>query len=99
FSFLNPWFWLGALSLAAPIWLHLRRRQETNLLRFSALRFMRDHPSPRQSSLRWRNWLLFLMRALALLLLVGAFAWPYLRSNVTAPIKESVVYILDNTLS
>jgi len=99
FSFLNPWFWLGALSLAAPIWLHLRRRQETNLLRFSALRFLDDQPSPPQSPLRLRNWLLFLMRALALLLFVGAFAWPYLRSNVTAPIKESVVYILDNTLS
>ena len=24
FSFLNPWLWLGALALAAPIWLHLR---------------------------------------------------------------------------
>ena len=30
FSFLNPWFWLGALAVAAPIWLHLRRKRETN---------------------------------------------------------------------
>jgi len=99
FSFLNPWFWLGALALGAPIWLHLRRRQENNLFRFSALRFLDDQPSPRQSPLRLRNLLLFLFRSLALLLLVAGFAWPYLRSSITAPIKESVVYILDNTMS
>src|SRR5438874_5566811 len=99
FSFLNPWLWLGALALAVPLWLHLRRRQETNLFQFSALRFLDDQPSPRQNPLRLRNIILFLLRALALLLLVGAFAWPYLHSANTAPIKESRVYILDNTLS
>ena len=43
-SFLNPWFWLGALAVAAPIWLHLRRRRETNLVQFAALRFL-DGPA------------------------------------------------------
>src|SRR5437867_3322656 len=99
FSFLNPWFLLGALALAAPLWLHLRRKQETNLFHFSALRFLDDQPSPRQDPLRLRNLLLFLLRTLALLLLVGAFAWPYLHGANTAPIKESRVYVLDNTLS
>jgi len=99
FSFLNPWFWLGALALAAPIWLHLRRKQETNLLQFSALRFLEDQPVPRQSPLRLRNFLLFLLRTLALLSVIAAFAWPFLRNANTLPIKESRVYILDNTLS
>lgn len=98
-SFLNPWFWLGALALAVPIWLHLRRRQETNLLQFSALRFLNDEPVPRQSPRRLRNVLLFLLRALALLLVIAAFAWPFLRNTNTVPVKESRVYILDNTLS
>ena len=98
-AFLNPWFWLGALALAAPIWLHLRRRQETNLVQFSTLRFLDDEPLPRQSPLRLRNFLLFLMRTLALLTVVAAFAWPFLRNANTLPIKESRVYILDNTLS
>jgi hypothetical protein len=98
-AFLNPWFWLGALALAAPIWLHLRRRQETNLLQFSALRFLDDQPVPRQSPLRLRNFLLFLLRTLALLAVIAAFAWPFLRNANTLPIKESRVYILDNTLS
>src|ERR1041385_2029789 len=99
FSFLNPWLWLGAVALAAPIWLHLRRRHETNLVRFSALRFLDDEPQPRQSPLRLRNLLLFLLRALALLLVIGAFAWPYLRNANNVPIEQSRVYVFDNTLS
>ena len=74
FSFLNPWLLLGALAVAAPLWLHLRRRQETNLLYFSAVRFLDDEPRPRQSPLRIRHILLFLLRALALLLIISAFA-------------------------
>jgi hypothetical protein len=99
FSFLNPWFWLGALAVAAPIWLHLRRRRESNIIEFTALRFLEDQPQPRRSPLRLRDLVLFALRVLALLALVAAFAWPYLRGANTAPIKESRVYILDNTLS
>src|SRR5439155_26195852 len=84
---------------AAPIWLHLRRKKETNLIQFSALRFLEDEPQPRQSPLRLRDLLLFALRVLALLLLLAGFAWPYLRGANTAPIKESRIYILDNTLS
>lgn len=91
--------WLGALAIAAPIWLHLRRRQEKNLLQFSALRFLDDEPVPRQSPLRLRNLLLFILRGLALLLVIAAFTWPFLRNANTVPIRESRVYILDNTLS
>jgi len=99
FSFLNPWFWLGALVVAAPIWLHLRRKRETNVVEFAALRFLDDQPEPRRSPLRLRDVVLFALRVLALLLVLAAFAWPYLRGADTAPIKESRVYILDNTLS
>src|SRR5947209_3203489 len=99
FSLLNPWFLLGALALAAPLWLHLRRRQEKNILRFSAVRFLEDEPQPRQSPLRLRDLLLFLLRALALLLVVAAFAWPFVRNKDTMPIEQSRVYIFDNTLS
>src|ERR1035438_116401 len=98
-SFLNPWFWLGALAIAAPIWLHLRRRRESNIVEFTALQFLDDQPQPRRSPLRLRDLVLFALRVLALLALVAAFAWPYLRGANTAPIRESRVYILDNTLS
>lgn len=98
-SFLNPWFWLAALAVAAPLWLHLRRRRETNILRFPAVRFLDDHPTPRRSPLRLRNLFLLAVRVLAVLLIVAAFAWPFLRSRNTVPVRESRVYVLDNTLS
>jgi len=99
FSFLNPWFWLGALAVAGPLWLHLRRKQETNLFRFSAVRFLEDEAEPRRRPHQFRDVLLLALRLAALLLIISAFAWPYLRGASTLPIKESRVYILDNTLS
>lgn len=99
FSFLYPLLWLGALAVAAPVWLHLRRKQEQNLHRFSAVRFLEDAPQPRRAPLRLRDALLFAMRVLALLLLVAAFAWPFYRQAANRVIAESRVYILDNTLS
>jgi hypothetical protein len=98
-SFFNPLFWLGVLAIAAPLWLHLRRRRETNLIQFSTLRFLDDQPEPRRTPWRLRDAMLFALRALALLLIVAAFAWPYLQSAGTVVIRESRVYILDNTLS
>src|SRR5205085_12448534 len=99
FAFFNPWFWLGALAVAARIWLHLRRKTQRDIVQFSALRFLEDQPEPRRSPMRLRNLVLFALRSLALLLIVAAFSWPYLRKADTVPIKESRVYVLDNTLS
>jgi hypothetical protein len=99
FSFFNPWLLLGALAVAAPVWLHLRRKRETDVVPFSALRFLDDQPEPRRSPLRLRDLLLFALRVLAVLAVVGGFAWPYLRGANTAPIRESRVYVFDNTLS
>jgi hypothetical protein len=99
FSFVNPWLWLGVLAIAAPLWLHLRRKKETSIVYFSALRFLEDQPEPRKSPLRLRDFILLSIRILALLLIVCALAWPYIRQADTTLVKESRVYILDNTLS
>ena len=50
-AFLYPLCWLGALAIAAPIWLHLRRKFDANVLDFPALRFLDDQPEPRLSPL------------------------------------------------
>ena len=99
FSFLNPLFWLGALAVAAPVWLHLRRKRTTKLVPFSALRFLEDQPEPRRSPLRLRDLALLALRVATLLLLVSAFAWPYWNEPIPERATESRVYILDNTLS
>ena len=99
FYFLNPWLWLGALAALAPVWLHLRRKRERNLIRFSAVRFLEDQPRARTSPLQFENILLLLLRILAVLLLVAAFAWPIVRRANSGAVKQSLVYILDNSLS
>jgi Aerotolerance regulator N-terminal len=98
-AFLYPLFWLGGLAVAAPLWLHLRRRAETSLVRFSAVQFLDDQPEARRSLVRIQDWLLLALRILALLMLIAAFAWPYLPTESRALVRESRVYVLDNTLS
>ena len=98
-SFFYPLCWLGALAVAAPIWLHLRRRSESRVIAFSALRFLDDQPQPAASPLRLRNPLLLVLRLLGLLLVVAAFAWPFVPSERTILSSESHVLILDSTLS
>jgi hypothetical protein len=96
-SFLNPLLWLGAIAAAAPLWLHLRAKRG-KVFHFSTLRFLEDQPRPPLHGVRLRDLALFLARLSAVLLLVAAFAWPYLRSGHER-IAESRVHILDNTLS
>ena len=98
-SFLNPWFWFGALGLVAPLWLHLRRKQQKSLIQFSAVQFLTDQPAARRAPLRLRDAALLALRVLGLLLVLGAFAWPYLHRAGVAGIRERRVYLLDNTMS
>ena len=98
-SLLYPLMALGALALGVPIWLHLRRRDEKNLVEFPTLRFLDDQPVAQSRPMWPRNWPLLLLRMLCLLLLVAAFTWPYHENEQTIIIEESRVYILDNTLS
>jgi len=99
FAFLNPWLWLGVAAVAAPIWLHLQRKKERNLVRFAAVQFLDHQPKARGRPLRVRNVLLLLLRALAVFLVVGAFSWPYLRRNDRRFATRNRVYVLDNSLS
>ncbi len=98
-SLLYPLMALGLAAAAVPIWLHLRRRDETNLVEFSSLRFLDDQPLARTRPLWPRNWPLLLLRLLGLAALVGAFTWPYFKDEKVVVVEESRVYILDNTLS
>jgi hypothetical protein len=98
-AFLYPLCWLGALAVAAPLWLHLRRRSERPVIRFPTARFLDDHAIADERPMRLRDPLLFALRAAALALLIAAFAWPYVVQRSSGPIRLSRVLVLDNTLS
>lgn len=98
-ALLYPLALLGAAAVGVPIWLHLRRKEPSRIVRFSAMQFLDDQPLARQSPLLPRQWPLLLVRILLVLLVTGAFAWPYVRSGRQTAIRESRVYIVDNTMS
>ncbi|MEY5025466.1 MAG: hypothetical protein RLZZ244_994 [Verrucomicrobiota bacterium] len=98
-SFLQPWFFAGLVAVGAPLWLHLRRKKPSQPRRFPTLRFLEDPPVVLPNPRRLQEWPLFVLRALALVLAVTAFAWPYFPGADEFMVKESRVYLLDNTLS
>jgi len=77
-AFLSPWFLLGALTVALPIVLHLRRKEIAPTQPFAAIRFLRRAPVEARRPRHLRDLLLLALRVGALLLLAAAFARPYL---------------------
>jgi len=101
-SFLTPLFLLGAAALAAPILVHLVRRTRARKVQFPALVFVRQIP---QRTIRRRtihNLLLLIIRCLAILLIVIAFARPFFSGRSAAKTTGAAgatVILIDDSLS
>lgn len=76
-SFLSPLFALAGLAIALPILFHLVRKRPKDRQLFSSLMFLEPAPPRLTSQNRVDQWLLLLMRALAIGLLAAAFSRPY----------------------
>src|SRR5688572_32452212 len=77
-GFLTPWFLAGAAAVGLPIWLHLLRKHKTTPLPFSSLMFFEKRTQSSIKHRRLRYLLLFALRTALVLLLVLAFAHPYI---------------------
>ncbi|HSJ25143.1 MAG TPA: BatA domain-containing protein [Longimicrobiales bacterium] len=77
-TFLTPAFLAGLAALAVPLLVHLIRRERQDAVEFPSLMFMSRIPQPTVKRRTIRNWWLFALRSLAVILLVGAFARPFL---------------------
>jgi hypothetical protein len=100
-SFLTPLFWLGLAALAVPVLVHLVRRTRAPRVEFPTLMFVRRVPQRTIRRRRLQNLLLLVLRCLALLLLILAFARPYFRQlaasgSESAPVE---VILLDRSFS
>jgi hypothetical protein len=102
-SFLTPAFLIGVGALAIPVLIHLIQRERKRVVVFPSLMFLRRIPyqSVRRRSIR--HWLLLSLRALALLMLIAAFARPFftqgaLAARATGGTRE-VVVLLDQSAS
>lgn len=102
-SFLTPLFLAGLAAVAVPIVVHLVHRERKEPLAFPSLMFLRRIPFRSAKRQRIRNWLLFLMRCAALVLIATAFARPWLDRTPAAGDRargnRDVVILLDQSYS
>ena len=83
-GFFTPWFLACSVAVGLPVWLHLLRKHKTTPLPFSSLMFFEKRTQSSIKHRRLRYLVLFAARALLVLLLVLAFAHPYVRQTVLA---------------
>jgi hypothetical protein len=95
-----PWFLAALAGLALPFYLHLLKRQTTTPKPVSSLMLFesRTQASTRHSRLRY--FLLLSLRLLVLLLLILAFANPFINRNAAALASNRLVLlVVDNSFS
>ncbi len=101
-SFLTPLYVVAGLTIAVPILLHLIRRTPRGRQPFSSLMFLSPAPPRITRRSRIENWLLLLLRALAVILIVAAFCRPLWRQSAVAATAEDhqeVLVLLDTSAS
>lgn len=101
-SFLFPLYLLGALSIAVPILLHLRKRPPKEHVPFSSHLFLEKTPERLTRRTRLDRWLLLALRCLAIILLALAFCRPFFRSLSMPGEKDAharVMILIDRSAS
>src|SRR3954463_6667346 len=101
-NFLFPAFLVGLAALAVPVVLHLRHREKDKPQIFPSLMFLEQLPIRTAQRRRITDWPLLLLRALAITLLVLAFARPlWSRPRVVAALagERTVIVLLDRSMS
>ena len=102
-TFLAPLFLVGLAALAIPVLIHLIQRERKTIVAFPSLMFLRRIPYQSVRRRKVRNWLLLAMRAAAVLMIVAAFARPFLRQGALASAAaggaREVVILLDQSAS
>ncbi|MBX6362474.1 MAG: BatA domain-containing protein [Gemmatimonadetes bacterium] len=102
-AFLAPAFLAGLLALGIPLVLHLIQRERKEAVPFPSLMFLQRIPHKSVRRRRIRDWPLLVLRSLAIVLVVGAFARPFVnRAGVAGPVGEparEVVVLLDRSYS
>src|SRR5271157_5065918 len=100
-GFFTPWFLAGAAAVGLPIWLHLLKKHRTTPLPFSSLMFFERRTQSSIKHKRLRYLVLFAARTLLVLLIVVAFAHPFVEQRIPPRTRsnEVAVVAIDNSLS
>lgn len=98
-TFLNPLILFGLIAAGIPILIHLLQLKKLRSVEFSSIRFLKEiqHASARR--VRLRDYLLLLLRTLAITALVMAFSRPAIKGILGADSKTASVVIMDDSPS
>ncbi len=98
-NFLNPLFLLGLAGSAVPLLIHLLTRRRPRRTEFSSVEFLREARVVEMRRFRLREWLLLLLRMLAVACLALALARPVWRGAAASGGATAVVLVVDRSLS
>jgi hypothetical protein len=93
-NFLNPLLLSGLAAAAIPVLIHLFTRRRPRDVPFSSLEFLTEVNQSEIRRLRLKQWLLLLLRTLAVACLALAFARPALRGGAGGGSAASTVVVL-----
>jgi hypothetical protein len=99
-QFLFPIFLSAAALISVPILIHLFYFRRFKKVYFTNVRFLKELKEETSSRSRIRNLLVLLMRVMATLFLVFAFAQPFIKSgDQQAAVRRTVGIYIDNSFS
>ena len=98
-GFLNPWFLAALAAIGLPIYIHLLRRHIVPPQPFSSLMFFERGTQSSTRHRRLRYLLLFSLRTALLLLLILAFANPFIRRASSRVNDKLLLVVVDNSFS
>lgn len=102
-AFLNPLVLLGLAAAAIPILVHLFNFRKPKRVDFSSLAFLHELQKSTMRRVRIKQWLLLVLRTLAIACLVLAFARPTVQSDWATvfggQVQTSTALVLDHSLS
>jgi len=98
-SFLNPLFLFGLAAAAIPVIIHLFTRRRPKTIPFPSLEFLSEVNQSEIRRLKLKQWLLLLLRTLAVAALAFAMSRPALRGSIglRSGASTSVVVLLDRS--
>lgn len=102
-TFLNPLVLLGLAAAAIPLIIHFFNFRRPRRIAYSSLTFLKELRSTTMQRVRIKQWLLLLLRTLAIASLIMAFARPTIHAGIggvfAAQGRSSIALVLDNSLS
>lgn len=101
--FLNPMVLFGLLASSIPVIIHFLNLRKIRKVEFSTLAFLKELQKSKIKKIKFKQWLLLLLRILIIIFLVSSFARPTLESvtitGAGSVVKTTAVFILDDSFS